>query len=169
MSGDEMRRISFRFSNNQEIPRGLPSDNGFPLYPDPNIYPPEIMKGYNEWPELYASTERLSYRAIDPKVEAAKGFSSLRRGDTIATVYRLLGEPSYIDHHPHANATVLHYSLEVRIAVRDDALHSIFLEEGELGEMSFRTWNFVFVDRNAIEAKREEIPIPYPDPSEELP
>lgn len=160
-----MRRGNFAFANDRVVPQGLPSDNGFPLYPDPNIYSPEIMKGYREWPELYASADRLSYRAIDPKEEVVKSFATLRRGDPTTQVYQLLGEPSFIDHHPQANATVLHYSLEVRIAIREEALHSVFLEEGELGDMDFRTWNFVFVNDNAVEAKREEIPIPYQDPS----
>lgn len=154
---DEIRlqELDFSFVYEGEIPRGLPvSRTGFPLYPDPSIYPPDIVAGFRGWIELYLEKSEIRSRWIDPSAGRFVNSSSIREGDTREAVVALLGQPT--ERYEWEDSFGDKYSRDVLIVFNRDLYTVNSIGTLPTTSKKYKLWNFVFVHPEVLGPARNK-------------
>ena len=115
-----------------------------PLYPDPKLYPEEIIAGYDRWPILYKGRDALLPGWVKPLM-VGQGHNSLKVGDSRKDVLNFIGSPSCTITSNDERFIIEDYSEQVSFIYErpDMVLHCINIRESETSE--FDPWDFVFV------------------------
>ena len=140
----------------EPIPPGQLHQGRIPFYPDPELYSPEVLEGFEKWPQLFvaAMSQRLTYRVVDPRQNDYKISSTLRKNDSLTDLLDLLGEPEFMQEHEYVGLILYHYSIDVEITLRNGYVDSIILLEQGEGE----GWDFVLVDQSATKFASKKPP-----------
>lgn len=125
------------------IPAGQAYAGRIPRYPDPEIYSPEVIKGFPKWPELYFDGKEITYRLIDPSDDPLR--DTLIMFDTKEEVLALLGEPPTKEYVEAVKAWRYRYSDKVLLWIIDDALNCVNLPKYDPADDLMVPWKFVFV------------------------
>lgn len=143
---DEGFRVRFHCVGFPSIPDGVPkSEDGLPLYPDPNLYSPDIIAGYNGWIELTPKTKGFTYCWINPGDSRFLQAPTIRVGDTVNQVHSLLGLASRVEEVPGEGLRAEFYSQEVMIlyGTDDDKVRGVHTHKPPANH--YKMWEFVFV------------------------
>jgi hypothetical protein len=133
---------------------GLPRPGQIRFYPDPLVLPPEIMDGFERWPELYLNGNSWDFRIIDPRVDKFKQNAIVQYAGSMNEVIEVLGPPksstkinlSYPEVNFHPEGEDWNYSGTVRIRILEGLVNCILLRTDD---EEFSVWMFVFVDKLA--------------------
>lgn len=138
-------RFLFKYESGVPVPASLPRQRGgMPLYPDPKLYPEEIIAGYDRWPILYKERGTLLPGWIKPSM-VEQEHESLKVGDSRKDVLSLIGLASCTTGTNDERFIFEDYSEQVSLIYEYPGmvLHCINIRESETSE--FDPWDFVFV------------------------
>jgi hypothetical protein len=141
--------ISFHYDGQMTFREGAPiSPMGMPLYPDPSLYSPDIIAGFEKWVELVKPVGKVDFEWVDPSEERFKKTPSVRIGDYRDSVKNLLGEFSWSEEFEDGNLIAEFYSESVMILyeTKTQTVKGIYTHR-EPAE-NYTPWRFVFVNPN---------------------
>jgi hypothetical protein len=158
----QVSEIGFQFPDGFEykgipVPKksGVPRPGQIRFYPDPLVLPPEIMAGFERWPELYLNGRRWDFRIIDPRQEKFKERAIVQYAGSVDEVTDVLGRPtsstkiklSYPELNLYPEGKDWDFSDTVRVRILEGLVNAILLRTQD---EEFSVWMFVFVDKLAI-------------------
>jgi hypothetical protein len=143
-------RVSFHYEGFLELPEGIPRTTmGTPLYPDPAIYPPDVISGYNGWIELTRVNNEWSYRWINPSAPRFRRSPTIRYGDFVGEIHNLLGTPVKLEPWPDANFRAEYHSDQVMVLYPKEGDATLGFYTFNSNDDSYLTWDFLFVEAPA--------------------
>lgn len=138
-------RVSFHFGG--PLPSGIRlSKSGLPLYPDPSMYPAEVIAGYNGWIELTVASAGLTYLWVNPSDQRFLRAPTIRRGDFVREVHTLLGPASEKESWDEDDLFAEFYSDEIMILYKKSTEEVDGIHTCSPSGTQYKKWDFVFVD-----------------------
>ncbi|HIB69512.1 MAG TPA: hypothetical protein EYO33_31615 [Phycisphaerales bacterium] len=127
------------------LPTDTPlSKDGMPLYPDPALYPPEVLKDFGDWAELFHRDGVLAVRRVRPTESRLTEAFTLRRSERRANVLEKLGQPK-LERWDFEDVFFDRYSEQVSLAYSKNTNLLEFISTIEEGAKKNINWDFVFL------------------------
>ena len=140
-------RLSLVYDSANIIPEGAPrTRDGMPLYPDPNLYPPEIIAGFQGWIELSIVEAVIAPVWIDPTNPKYKSYPTVRKNDKKMAVARVMGEHYQEEESLDPKYYIERFSEKVAVIYDSETLEVVCINARENFEGEYDVWEFAFVD-----------------------